>query len=168
MRVIPKRFSHSFLLRSIVTPFTIEPPIASQPNAPNNDVRAPINAIMTTFGYMIEDPSKPRRKSVWITGGRVEPNGTEADQLAWKNLFAKHPPKHNLSAQAKLLAVKWLMGAVIPDSIDPETGVMEYEFTKPLGGHGLAYIDTLYCDESLRIIRGHRGTYFVFVRVGQD
>ena len=152
-------------LRSVKTAFTIEAASAAFPKAPNKDVSRPIKAIMTTYGYMIADPAEPLRHSVWITGGRIEPNNSARDKKAWHNLFALHPPKHSMGAQAKLLAVKWLMGAVIPDTIDHVTGVMEYSFTRPLGGHGLAYIDTLYTDESLRIVRGHRGTVFVFTKM---
>ena len=79
--------------------------------------------------------------------------------------FKLHPPKHSFGEKAKLLAVKLLMGATIPQEIDPDDGSMNYVFTRPLGGHGMAYVDTVYMDESLRIMRGHRGTTFVFSRV---
>ena len=138
--------------------------MAAYPNAPNQDVTRPIRGTMTTYGYMIPDPDHPTRDSVWITGGKIEPHAS--DKEAWLALFRKHPPvNHSLAAQAQLLAVKWLMGAVLPEGMDPETGVMEYSFHRPIGGHGFAYIDTLYNDDSLRIVRGHRGTYFVFSRM---
>jgi len=150
---------------NVVTAFTIEPPSAAYPKSPNMDVTRPIRGIMTTYGYMIADPATPNRHSVWITGGRINPNDSRQDQAAWKRLFALHPPKYGVGAQARLLAVKLLMGAVLPESMDPETGAMEYTFTRPIGGHGLAYIDTLFVDDSLRIVRGHRGTLFVFSRM---
>jgi len=141
--------------------------MASYPNAPNKDVTKPIRGLMTTYGYMIPDPDLPTRDSVWITGGKIEPH--PSDQAAWKELFAAHPPaRHGFSQKAQLLAVKWLMGANLPQGMDAETGVMEYTFGRPLGGHGFAYIDTLYQDDSLRVVRGHRGTYFVFSRVPQE
>jgi hypothetical protein len=120
---------------------------------------------MTTYGYTLPDPDDSKRFSVWITGGKIEPANNTEDQVAWNKLFASHPPKHDFSEKAKLLAVKLLMGATVPDVMDPNTGVMEYKFTRPLGGHGTAYVDTLYCDESLRIVKGHRGTVFVFTRM---
>lgn len=115
---------------------------------------------MTTFGYMIPDPETPHRHSVWITGGKIEPNKDEADVRNWKALFAKHPPKQTLGASARLLAVKFLMGAKV--GVVNDDSSFSYEFTRPLGGHGLAYIDEIYTDDSLRIVKGHRGTVFVF------
>jgi hypothetical protein len=120
---------------------------------------------MTTYGYTLPDPKSSKRQSVWITGGKIEPNDDIADQMEWKKLFEAHPPNHAFSEKAKLLAVKLLMGATIPDTMDATTGSMEYTFTRPLGGHGMAFVDTLYCDESLRIVKGHRGTIFVFTRM---
>jgi len=169
---------------SIVTAFTVESTLADDEfrNAPNQGVVRPIRGIMTTYGYTLPDPKNPHRHSIWITGGRIEANNDPADQRAWRHLLAQHPPQHTWKEQAKLLAVQWLMGAVMPvapspSSEDPTmtagqdpddtnaTGAMEYTFTRPLGGHGMAYIDTLYVDDTLRIARGHRGTTFVFSRV---
>lgn len=122
---------------------------------------------MTTYGYTLPDPSVENRQSVWITGGRIEPNDSSVDLEAWKKQFQLHPPKHGLGEQAKLLAVKLLMGASMAKNM-AEDGSLEYKFTRPLGGHGLAYVDTLFVDESLRIVRGHRGTVFVFTRLPED
>lgn len=152
---------------NIITAFTIEPSLAEFPNAPNKDVRRPIRGIMTTYGYTLPDPDVPNRHSIWITGGRIEPNSDPADVREWDRLFKLHPPKHGLAEQAKLLAVKLLMGATIPDKVN-EDGSMDYSFTRPLGGHGVAYVDVLYLDDSLRVVRGHRGTFFVFSRIQQE
>jgi len=148
----------------VVTAFTIEPCLASFPDAPNKDVIRPIKGIMTTYGYSLPDPNTPNRHSIWFTGGRIEPNNESADIISWKKLFTLHPPKHSFGEKAKLLAVKLLMGATVPEEMT-EDGSMEYTFTRPLGGHGMAYIDVIYLDESMRIVRGHRGTTFVFSRV---
>jgi hypothetical protein len=149
----------------IVTAFTIEPSMAAFPDAPNKDVIHPIRGIITTYGYSLPDPETPNRHSVWFTGGRIEPNNDMSDILPWKNLFTLHPPIHSFGEKAKLLAVKLLMGATIPEEVDPEDGSMNYVFTRPLGGHGMAYVDVLYMDESLRIVKGQRGTTYVFSRV---
>eukprot|EP00536_Pseudo-nitzschia_multiseries_P009411 jgi/Psemu1/242117/estExt_Genewise1.C_2610049 len=149
----------------VVTAFTIEPALAAYPNAPNKDVTRPIKGIMTTYGYSLPDPNIPNRHSVWFTGGRIEPNNDMSDVLAWKSFFTLHPPKHSFGEKAKLLAVKLLMGATIPTEVDPEDGSMNYVFTRPLGGHGMAYVDVIYLDDSLRIARGHKGTVFVFSRI---
>jgi hypothetical protein len=148
----------------IVTAFTIEPNMAEFPNAPNKDVVRPIKGIMTTYGYSLPDPDTPNRHSIWITGGRIEPNDHPQDISAWKKLFNLHPPKHTFGQKAKLLAVKLLMGATVPEEV-ADDGSMEYTFTRPLGGHGIAYVDVIYLDESMRVVRGHRGTTFVFSRM---
>jgi hypothetical protein len=148
----------------IVTAFTIEPSLAAYPDAPNRDVTRPIKGIMTTYGYSLPDPNTPNRHSIWFTGGRIEPNNDSVDIRGWKKLFSIHPPKHSFGEKAKLLAVKLLMGATVPEEM-AEDGSMEYVFTRPLGGHGMAYMDVIYIDDSMRIVRGHRGTTFVFSRV---
>lgn len=119
---------------------------------------------MTTYGYTLPDPTDASRQSVWITGGKIEPNDDPVDQKAWKTLFTEHPPNKSLGEQAKFLAVKLLMGATMANEINAD-GSMDYTFTRPIGGHGMAYVDTLYLDESLRIVQGHRGTIFVFSKL---
>lgn len=151
----------------VVAAFTIEPSLASFPNAPNKDVHRPIKGIMTTFGYSLSDPNEPNRQSIWFTGGRIEPNNNPGDIAEWKRLFTLHPPKHTFGEKAKLLAVKLLMGATVPEGM-AEDGSMEFTFTRPIGGHGTAYVDVVYLDETLRIVKGHRGTIFVFSRIPQN
>jgi hypothetical protein len=152
-----------FTLYSIVTAFTIEPNLPEQ-STPNKDVHRPIKGIMTTYGYTLPDPTDDSRQSVWITGGKIGPNDDPIDQAAWKTLFTEHPPHKSFGEQAKFLAVKLLMGATMAGHME-DNGSMGYTFTRPIGGHGMAYVDTLYLDESLRIVQGHRGTIFVFSKL---
>ncbi len=50
-----------------------------------------------------------------------------------------------------VIAAKLLMGAEgYDDGMDEETGMMEYRFNKPVGGHGKAYVDVLHLDERTR------------------
>ena len=72
-----------------------------------------------------------------------------------------------MGQKAMLLAMHWLMGANTDkcQQMDPDDGSFEYEFTRPLGGHGKAFVDTLFVDSSLRVVRGHRGTTFVFSKL---
>lgn len=149
---------------NIVTAFTIEPASEQYPGAPNKDVHRPIKGIMTTIGFCLPDPNVENRHSIWFTGGRIEPNSDPRDISEWKRLFTLHPPKHSFGEKAKLLAVKLLMGATIPEEV-AQDGSMNYTFTRPLGGHGMAYVDVVYLDETLRIVRGHRGTVMVFSRL---
>jgi hypothetical protein len=119
---------------------------------------------MTTYGYVLPDPSVPNRLSIFFTGGRIEPNDDPTDQNEWKRLFDQPLPGRNLGEKVRVLAASLLMGAETPTSVN-EDGSMEFDFTRPLGGHGVAYVDVVYLDESLRIVRGHRGTVFAFARI---
>ena len=148
----------------IVTAFTIEPCSASFPDAPNKDVVRPIKGIMTIFGYSLPDPNVQNRHSIWFTGGSLQPNNNPTDIAAWKELFTLHPPKHTFGEKAKLLAVKLLMGATIPEAMDKD-GRMDFAFTRPLGGHNKSYVDVIYLDDTLRVVRGHRGTIMAFARM---
>jgi hypothetical protein len=150
---------------SCVTALTIEPDMAAYPNAPNKDVRRPIRGILTTFGYTIPDPTVPNRHSVWFTGGRLEPNNNPVDQREWKYLFTLHPPKPALCARAMLLYMKICMATQIPAEEIQADGSIEYSFKRPVGGHGVVYIDTVYMDGSLRIAKGARGTMYTLTRL---
>ena len=139
------------------------------PNAPNKAVRRPIKGIMTTYGYVLPDPSIPNRLSIFFMGGRMEANNDATDQKEWNRLFCNSHqplPKHNLGEKLRLLAASLLLGAKPPESVQ-EDGSMEFQFTRPLGGHGVAYVDVIYMDDNLRIVRGHRGTTFAFLRVSE-
>ncbi len=170
--IIQYHHAHPFLFHfsffSIVSAITVEPHLAAFPNAPNKDVRRPIKGIMTTFGYTLPDPEVPNRHSIWFTGGRMEPNNDPTDVNEWKRLFQRpEHQKRGWGEQAKLLAAKMLMGATVPTEM-AEDGSMEFTFTRPLGGHGVAYLDVIYLDDTLRIVRGHRGTIFVFARLPEQ
>ncbi|CAJ1922125.1 unnamed protein product [Cylindrotheca closterium] len=153
----------------IVTAFTIEPGYALRafPEAPNKDVARPIKGIMTTYGYSLPDPKVPNRHSIWFTGGKLQPSNDIADIKAWNQLFTLHPPKHTFGERAKLLAVQLLMGATVPTVMD-KNGQMNFAFTRPIGGHGVAYVDVIYMDGTVRVVRGHRGTVMAFSRLNQD
>jgi hypothetical protein len=153
---------------SVITAFTVEPNLADFPSAPNKTVRRPIKGIMTTYGYVLPDPAVPNRLSIFFTGGRIEPNDDVTDQNEWNRLFNNGPlPQRQLGERLRLRAASLLMGAQAPTEVN-EDGSMEFEFTRPLGGHGVAYVDVIYLDGSLRIVRGHRGTIFAFVRVSES
>ena len=65
----------------------------------------------------------------------------------------------------------WTSGDVAPGSSnadcveDDSVPTMSYFFDRPIGGHGEVFCDVLYVDETLRIMRGHHGSIFVFTRV---
>ena len=149
-----------------MTAFTIEPYHPDFPsNSPNVDICRPIRGIMTTYGYIVPDPNVPDRFTVWFTGGKIEPNTTQQDIQNWRKVFAS-PAERTLKEKAACFVAQMLMGATIPTHMNlEENSSLTYEFTRPIGGHGLAYVDLIYMDDGLRVMRGHKGTIFVFARV---
>jgi hypothetical protein len=173
MTIIPFHFSapgSNFItllisIHSIVTAFNIE---ADSPQfgaySPNHVVYRSVRGIMTTYGFVLPDPITPNRLSIWFNRGSMEPNDNETDIQEWKRLFGGALPKRQLQEKARLLAAKLLLGAIVPDTIDAD-GSMSYYLSRPVGGHGTAYVDILYLDDSLRIVQGSKGSIFVFARV---
>ena len=172
------------LLRTynIVTAFSIEPASTEfGGNSPNATVSRPIRGIMTTYGYILPDPSTPNRLSVWFTGGTVEVDD-EDDADEWKRIFggdttgtaagaaadagpmAPPRPGPSLSERAKMLAAKLLLGASVPHGMEDD-GSMSFQLKRPVGGHGNTYVDTIYLDDTLRIMQGHHGSLYVMARV---
>jgi hypothetical protein len=112
---------------------------------------------MTTYGYALPYP-RQNRFSVWFTGGSIDVNG---DSESWRRIFNKEAlPRRTVGEESKLLAAKLLMGASTSDEMD-ENGKISYELNRPLA----AYIDLLYLDETLRIMRSSSGAIYVSARV---
>lgn len=135
------------------------------PRHRHRPITRPIRGIMTNLGFMLPDPQKPNRLSVWFTEGQLEVNDEEEDLKEWKRIFDNRgAPKRALRERAHMLAAKLFLGADVPDRMD-EDGTMRYELKRPIGGHGLAFTDVLYLDDDLRILRGHHGQIYVCARV---
>jgi len=122
---------------------------------------------MTNIGYTLPDPFVANRFSVWFTGGILEEE-QHGDQIrcpskAWRRIF-KDPRRRELSGKARVLAARLLMGAQVPNCMDEKDGSLEFNFTRPIGGHGKAFFDVLYLDDSLRIMRGNKGSIYVMRR----
>ena len=142
-----------------------------------------LQGIMTNYGYALPDPNLPGRKSIWFSGGTIEP--ADDDSLdEWTRLFGapcttnddtdkQHDGaseddtakvKYSIDAEkARMLASKILLGAV-HEPMDEE-GTIGYHLLRPIGGHGSAYVDTVYMYDELRVMRGHSGSIYVFKRV---
>ncbi len=88
----------------------------------------------------------------------------ERDIEEWMKIFQGGSWKRHLYEKARLLAARLLLGAEVPEGMDPD-GSMRFKLNRPIGGHGTAYVDVLYLDETLRVVRGHHGSLFVFSRV---
>jgi hypothetical protein len=157
---------------SIVVAFTIEPnqtrtgqQVLRYPKQDEFVIRHPIRGIMTNYGYMLPDPEVPNRLSIWFTGGTLEVNDEENDLEEWKKIFDDSTvPRRDMREFACLLAAKVLLGANTSDTLE-EDGSMSYTLKRPIGGHGSAFCDVLYLDDSLRIMRGHHGSLYVFSKV---
>ena len=147
----------------IVTPFTIESNTSGM-DCPNNIVEAPIQGLMTTYGYAISNPDEPNRVAVWFTGGSIEVSDSEYLD-GWKKVFDKsRMPKRKLHELTCVLGAKFFMGAATAETME-EDGRMSYSLKRPVGGHDRAYLDMLYLDETVRIARSTQGVLYVCARV---
>lgn len=158
-------------------------------------VPRPIRGLMTNHGYMVADPENASRSSIWFSGGTIEVQDEVADGAVWKQIFDENLVSRgdNKRAVAKALAAKLLLGAYttttsasVPsnheeDSPDEENSsrhqhgshaegeeaipTISYYLKRPIGGHGEVFCETLYLDESMRIMQGHHGSIFVHTLV---
>lgn len=118
---------------------------------------------MTTYGYSLPDPEMPSRLSTWFRGGTIEVWDEEQDMEAWCNIFG-NLPKRQLQEKAQLFSRRVKTGVCPASTMEPD-GKLSFTLSKPVGGHGFAYADVLYLDETLRILRGNYGTVYVGARI---
>lgn len=83
----------------------------------------------------------------------------------WTALFSKGKWRKTLGERARAMAAKLLLGADIPNKME-EDGHMEYSLHRPVGGHSKVYVEVMYLDEDILIMRGHRGTIYAMARSG--
>lgn len=127
-------------------------------------LQRPIHCLLTNHGYCLPDPDTPNRLSVWFTGGTLAPQDVEQVD-DWKELFdPSSAPRRDLAEMARVLASRILVGAHLPQDMS-EDGSMQYSLRRPIGGHGQVFCDVMYSDESLRVLRGHRGSTFVSTKM---
>jgi len=159
--VVANPLSLPFFFCSIVTAFTIEswkPEYGEK--SPNKAVDEPIRGVMTTYGFILPYPTQNNRFSVWFTGGSLEVDGGKSNEQ-WCQIFNKdEAPKRTMVEAGKVLAAKLVMGACVNDELDDD-GTLSYSLTRPMA----SYIDLLYLDKSLLILRGSSGTVYVNVRI---
>ena len=128
-------------------------------------VNKALQGLFTVQGYVLPDPKMPNRLSIWFSGGEMVANeNNDKDVEEWIKIFKDGSWKRHLFDKARLLAARVLLGAEIPEEADAD-GTMRFKLNRPIGGHGTAYVDVLYLDETLRVMRGHHGSIFVFSRV---
>ena len=172
---VPKSLSKEIkngdtVLRSynIITAFTIEAHDSKLGHScSNRNVRYPIKGIMTSFGYCLPDPTNPTRLSVWFTGGSIEIND-DFDLDQWRAIFGEeHLTKRKMSGRARVFAAKVMMGAHPPEETGgmDDDGTISFTLNRPIGGHGSAYVDVLYMDSNMRVIKSQTGTVYAFARI---
>lgn len=153
------RASSSFCTYDTVCAFTLEPTTAPSHWPPNDDRDAPpvvhraCRGILSTHGYTVADPHTPNRHTVWIASGSLQSNDAAEDAERWNDFFS--------SSQAGV--ENNMCGG--DEQCNSNNFRQSYAFRRALGGPGRAHVDTLYLDRSLRVVRGHRGTLFVFARM---
>lgn len=170
----------------IAVSMTIEPPsLVGQPEptaTPSPTKR--MRAVMSVKGYILPDPETKNRLTVWFTGGSLGPaklssnNGDETDDEdennnseedgyggfeEWNSIFGKGKWRKALSERARGMAAKVLLGVDAPSKMEDD-GHLGYSLNRPVGGHGKAYIDVLYLDDDLLILKGHHGTIYSMAR----
>jgi len=148
---------------SIIASFTIEGSSETSSSVISDQPKEALHGIMINYGYCLPDPDHPDRKSIWFTGGTLEP--ADENRLdEWKKVFGTKTATNegDEAKKAKALASKILLGIVL-EEMDDE-GIIGYHLNKPIGGHGLAYVDVVYIDDDLRIMRGHSGSVYVLKR----
>jgi len=170
----------------IAVSMTIEPPsLVGQPEPTTTPSPAKrMRAVMSVKGYILPDPETKNRLTVWFTGGSLGPaklssnDGDETDDEEehinsegdgyggfeeWNSIFGKGKWRKALSERARGMAAKVLLGVDAPSKME-DNGQMGYSLNRPVGGHGKAYIDVLYLDDDLLIMKGHHGTIYAMAR----
>eukprot|EP00569_Conticribra_weissflogii_P008515 CAMPEP_0171368190 /NCGR_PEP_ID=MMETSP0879-20121228/6581_1 /TAXON_ID=67004 /ORGANISM="Thalassiosira weissflogii, Strain CCMP1336" /LENGTH=624 /DNA_ID=CAMNT_0011876349 /DNA_START=14 /DNA_END=1888 /DNA_ORIENTATION=- len=172
---------------NIIAAFTIEHPddIGEETSKEQSIIKKPLKGILTNYGYTLSDPLISDRKSIWFTGGTIEPADNDSESIEeWKKLFSAHAietsenpteirskidaegTEDSETETARDLATKIFLGAISEPMM--EDGTIGFHLTKPIGGHGHAYCDILYLDDEIRVMRGHSGSVYVFCREAMD
>ena len=126
-------------------------------------INRPIAGVLTNYGYCLPDPTVANRLSVWFSGGALEAE-REEDADEWKRIFSEEGlPNRGLRQFANVMAARFFLGAQL-EPMDG-SGKISYTLHRPIGGHGQVFVDILYTDETLSILRGHHESIFVSARV---
>ncbi len=116
--------------------------------------------------------SRERRLSIWFTGGTIEPADEDAESIrAWKRLFGtlqSGKSEDQGADEALHTAQNILLGAVSESESMDEGGTITIGFhlnlNRPIGGHDSAFVDLIYMDDDIRVMRGHSGSVYLFKR----
>lgn len=135
-----------------MTVFTIE---AASEAASNVGVTRPIEGLMTTFGFELSDPSMRlnNRLHTWYVGGTLE--CISANEADWRRIVG------DVHSSAK----RGLGGNQQQQGIDQQAngGSISYFLPQPVCNG--TYMDIVYLDETLRIVRTSGDMVCVSARV---
>lgn len=146
----------------IVASIILEP----QDLGPDFQICRPIHGLLTTQGHCVEDPHQQNRLTVSFTGGLLELQDTQ-DLEVWRQIFQPNSSVGLGKTTADIIAERFLIGAESKPM--QENGTIQYTMKNPIGGeHGQVFVDILFLDHSLRVLRGNHGSLFVSVRVPEE
>lgn len=131
---------------------SIEIAVTVEPGDDEIGPKKPLRAIQVVNGYMLRDPDKKNRMSVWFTGGKLAPFFPDENPMEeweeygsfeeWKALFDQEYTS-SWSESFKNMGAKLLLGAQLPQGMQPD-GSLSYSLTRPYGGHGKSFIDVSF------------------------
>jgi hypothetical protein len=122
-----------------------------------------VPAILTTRGYCMIDGRCPDHLSIWFSSGSLT-RGELVDVEDWRQIFEQDSSSTNsgkLQSKAETIARRVFLGA---ESFSDNEGNLHFKLHRPIGGSNKVFVDTIYADDSLRILRGNHGSILVFER----
>jgi hypothetical protein len=151
------------------------------PKSPNHMIHEQLEGIMTTRGFGISNPHAKDQISVWFTGGSIEVGGHSSTQK-WKDVFSNEEfvnfkPEEQDEIKPPRRGVRrfWNRSSRVNDAREQlatttsiemeEDGRMTYSLKRPFAGHDKSYVEMLFLDETVRVMRANTGVIYVCARV---
>ena len=102
---------------------------------------------------MVPHPEQPNRLLAWFSHGSFEVNDDEHDQQTWRHVLER-----TMAASA--------FQSTSPTRLEVEAdGKLSFQIPRNDDARESMYLDVLYLDDTIRVLRGNRGTIFVMARV---
>lgn len=120
-----------------------------------------IPATLLTRGFCMIDARFPDHLSIWFSSGSLLRDQSVSVDV-WQNVFEDcSSTAMKLQSRAEMIARRVFLGA---ESHTDEEGNQHFKLHRPIGGFNKVFVDTIYADDSLRILRGNHGSILVFER----
>lgn len=121
-------------------------------HSPNRLVLRPVRALLSIRGYLVPHPEQPNRLLAWFSQGAFEVNDEDRDQQTWRHIVERTISRSNFQPNA-------------PTRLQLEAdGKLSFQIPRNDSMDSM-YLDVLYLDETIRVLRGNRGTIYVMARV---